>query len=96
MCKNLQNCSNAPVLSQKNGLLILDVITLPQLHLMLGVLNKVYKHMLMDFEKESLQWAEMCNVHREFVHGAPAFAGNACRTLLKVPKNLKIFAVRIA
>lgn len=72
-----------------NSTQIIDIIPPPELHLMLGVVNTIYKHMLGEFKYESLEWAKVCNVSREFVHGAPAFPGNSCKLLLEKTDKLR-------
>lgn len=48
--------------------------------------------MLEECELDSMKWAKQCNVQRQFVHGSPAFAGNACKTLLNRIDSLRAFA----
>lgn len=82
--KNYKKCTNTPIFfSENDSTQIIDIIIPPELHLMLGVVNKLFKHMLLEFEDESLKWAKICKVTREFVHGSPAFAGNSCKILLE-------------
>lgn len=40
-------------------------------------------------ERDADEWAKKCNVTHEFVHGAPAFAGNSCKTLLEKVDELQ-------
>lgn len=61
---------------------VLHVIPPPELHLLLGGVNTLFKHMMLENEKVSLQWAKKCNVKRQCTYGSPTFTGNACKTLL--------------
>ncbi|KAJ8672767.1 hypothetical protein QAD02_004027 [Eretmocerus hayati] len=49
---------------------------------MLGVVNHIFKNLITVNEYDAMNWAQACNVAREVVYGEPAFAGNACKTLL--------------
>lgn len=85
LAKKYRNCSNAPVLSRgtNDTRQILDIIAPPELHLMLGVVNTLYNRMKEEYDVECQKWAKRCNATQDFVHGAPAFAGNSCKLLLE-------------
>lgn len=80
--KNFYSHVYQPIFTGNPETEIIDIIPPPELHLMLGVVNKLYGHMLRECEDDTEKWAKSCNVSREFVHGSPGFAGNACKTLL--------------
>lgn len=80
--KKYYNCINPPLFTFKEDRLFLDIIPPPELHLMLGVVNTIFSHMLKEYEQESLTWASACYVQREITHGVPAFKGNSCKKLL--------------
>lgn len=80
--KNYKNCIYPPIIQTSEDQLILDVTPPPELHLLLGVVNTLFSHMLKLFEKEANKWAERCHVQREMTHGSPSFKGNSCRILL--------------
>lgn len=79
--KKYNSSIHEPIISSEDSSTrILEVIPPPELHL--GAVNTIYKNMLLEFECESMKWAQACNMSREFVHGSPAFIGNSCKTLL--------------
>lgn len=80
--KNYKNCIYPPIISGNENTEIIDVIPPPELHLLIGVVNIIFKHMLIEFEEDSLTWAKTCCVAQEITHGTPAFAGNSCKILL--------------
>lgn len=80
--KSFKNCINPPIIQSNEDRLILDLIPPPELHLLLGVVNTIFSHMLTEFEKEANDWAERCSVQRAMHHGGPSFNGNNCKILL--------------
>lgn len=101
--KDYFNCIHPPLITTVGGKTFLDIIPPPELHLMLGVVNTVFTHMLKECENESLSWAKACHVQREIRRGCSGFKGNACKTLLDkvdllrqfenlaIPKYVKVF-----
>ena len=85
-CKNKAkdyfNCIHPPLITSTEGTTFLDIIPPPELHLLLGVVNTVFTHMLKECENEALAWANDCHVQREIRRGGSGFKGNACKTLL--------------
>ena len=59
------NCVNRPICSLDKDKEIIDIIPPPELHLLLGVVNHIFKNMLQEFEEESLAWAKKCNVSQD-------------------------------
>ncbi|KAJ8685580.1 hypothetical protein QAD02_021373 [Eretmocerus hayati] len=44
--KKFKNCVNEPIIQKKDGSEIIETIPPPQLHVMIGVFNHIYKHLL--------------------------------------------------
>lgn len=80
--KNFKCCVNTPVISSNTDQSILEIIPPPELHLMIGVVNTLYTHMLREFENVAEEWAQTCNVQREVTYGSSGFKGNSCKILL--------------
>lgn len=66
---------------------VINVITLPELHLLLGSFNLIYANMLKQNPEIAMKWAKMNFVEREAMHGG-TFNGNFCRKLLSKVDNL--------
>lgn len=73
--KDYKNCINRPVLEADEDDEIIDYIPPPELHLLIGIVNHLYDHMLIEFEEDTLKWTKVCNVQRKIVYGNVAFAG---------------------
>lgn len=80
--KYFKNCVNNPIISELDETLVLDKFPPPELHLLLGVVNKVFECLERMFPEISLEWAKFCNVQKELMHGG-TFNGNSSRKLLK-------------
>lgn len=87
--KNYKNCINLPVFTGDENTRILEIIPPPELHLMLGVMNKIVNHMQGEFSKETNEWTNLCNVQREITHGGTGFKGNSCKILLNKVDSLR-------
>ena len=81
--KNFKNCVNPPIFTYDEDKTFLEIISPPELHLMLGVVNTLYTNLLKESEQDALRWAKQCCVFREVYHGSSSFNGNSCRTLLR-------------
>lgn len=81
--KLYMNCIHAPIFTGDSDQLILDIIPPPELHLMLGVVNTVFEHMMVEFDEETSAWTKSCNVEREVTNGGSGFNGNSCKKLLE-------------
>lgn len=79
--KNFENCVNRPVLERIENDNVIDYIPPPELHLLIGVVNRLYDHILEECEESALRWASACNVQRKVAYGNVAFAGNTCPNL---------------
>lgn len=80
--KDFKNCTNPPIFQNNPDQLVLDIVTPPELHLMLGVVNSVHNHMREQFFEEVSTWTKHCNVEREITRCGTGFNGNSCKTLL--------------
>lgn len=81
--KKFYNCIHRPLVTNGDANQpFLEIIPPPELHLMLGVVNTLFTHMMKECETESLSWAKSCYAQREITHGSPAFKGNSCKKLL--------------
>lgn len=67
--------------TEDSNQLVLDIIPPLELHLMLGVVNTVFDHMIEEFKDETMAWAKFCNVERDVTHGS-GLNGNSCKKLL--------------
>lgn len=79
--KHYENCVHTSLIKGESQLLIIDLYPPPELHLMLGVVNHLYKAIEHEWSGVQ-QWAETCHVERQAYHGG-SFDGNSCRKLLK-------------
>ena len=77
-----ENCINKPLFDFDKDTEIIDLIPLPELHLLIGVVNKLYESMLTEFEEESKEWVQECHVDREVYFGKSSFNGNSSKKLL--------------
>lgn len=59
---------------------LLEIIPPPELHLLLGPFNTMYKGLNSVWE-DSVNWLKACSVEREALHGG-SFNGNSCMKLL--------------
>lgn len=84
--KKFANCINKPIITgnitNKSDTKILYIIPPPELHLMLGVVNKIFDTIMMLEPEVAANWAKLCCVNREAYHGGN-FNGNSCRILVK-------------
>ena len=80
--KFYKNCINLPIFSGEEDTKVLDIIILPELHLMIGVLDKIVDHMRREFEDDTNKWLVFCDVDREVRHNGAGFKGNSCIKLL--------------
>ena len=82
--KDFMNCTNLPIIKSddESKSFIIDFIVPPELHLMLGVVNHIFNHMLKDFGTVASMWAEKCHVQKQIFRGCSGFDGNSCKKLL--------------
>lgn len=89
--KVFKNCVHKPLPDVSPETLVLDVITLPELHLLLRGVNTIYSALHKSAKDIAEKWSSICNVAREGLHGGE-FNGNSCRILLKNADALQIMA----
>lgn len=79
--KKFKNCIHPPISTGSPRMSALEIISLPEFHLMLGVVNHIYSHMPDELNKEAIILAYTCHVQRDLKRGSPAFNGNLCKKL---------------
>lgn len=78
--KDFFNCRNVPVeFFPKEGI-VLNYIPLSELHLLIGIVNKLYRELLLVFPNATQWSAKLYLVKEQYFQ---AFEGNECHTLLK-------------
>lgn len=87
-----ENCVNNPMFDCDPSTKILHLIPPPQLHLLLGVVNKIYETMSSECGTEAEEWVKECCVSQDVYYGKPSFNGNSCRKLLKNSDKLRRIA----
>lgn len=80
--KLFKNCVGPPICSEDEDKEIIEIITPPELHLLIGIVNHIYKQMFLVYETTCLEWIKKCNVSTDTFNGSDAFAGNSCSILL--------------
>lgn len=80
--KLFDNCIHPPLFNAEENKRIIDIIPPPELHLLLGAVNTLFHHMMLENEEVSVKWARECHVDRQCTYGSPTFEGNACKILL--------------
>ena len=88
--KLTSNVVHNPIISGPNDKLILDIIPPPELHLLLGVVNLLYK-MLKGVWSEAETWPSSLSNAQSPYHGAQ-YEENECRKLLKNVDRLQQLA----
>ena len=73
---DLKSNHNLPLISNNDKDLIIDLIPPPELHLMLGVVNKIVDHMEIDNSKLTLKFLKEIKIAREVTNGGTGF--NVC------------------
>ena len=69
---------------------VLEVVPPPELHILLGVTNTLYKGVLADVPEVD-RFLKTIHVEREAMHGG-SFTGNSCKTILRNTKLLEEMA----
>lgn len=86
--KNFFSCAYLPILKEPDDELVINIIVPPELHLMLGVVNKLYELLLQVFPEAAIEWAKQCSVEKNS-NFASGFNGNNCKTLLNNTNKLE-------
>lgn len=93
--KLFKNCIHPPIYASENSQEILDIFPPPELHLLIGGVNKLFDHMRGEFKCISEDWETQCHVKRKNAHGGNlSFAGNACKLLLNNVDKLRMLCNR--
>ena len=101
-CANFLNCFEEPLIKGADEKSIFDVVPLPELHLMTGVVNHIFNALNDSWgENRAYEWAKKYSISSDSHHGQ-GFKGPSARRLLKVanelavdkslPRNLTVFA----
>ena len=78
-----------PIIKESPATEIIDVIPPPELHLLLGVVNKIFDKLQALYKKADLSWAKECGVSNVVTYGQRGFDGNGCNMLLKNVDRLR-------
>lgn len=81
--KNFKNCTKIPIITGDKNKKVLEIIPPPELHLLIGIVNHVVKHMEAEFQDCIAKWTKLCNVEKQFTNGGHGYNGNSCNMLLK-------------
>ena len=81
-----KNCVAAPLIALEDAILVLDFIPPMELHLMLGIVNRLYDHLDKALETSgssvrAKDWSDQLSINRRHYHGGQ-FVGNHCSRLL--------------
>ena len=72
-----ESCVNKPLFDCDEDTEIIDLIPPPELHLLIGIVNRLYENMLVQFKEEGEEWVKHCYVSREVYFGSSSFNGNS-------------------
>ena len=67
---------------------VIDFVALPELHLLLGIVNKLFAELKSADPQVAKEWAKK-KLHLRATEWSEQFAGNECRKLLKNTKELR-------
>ena len=83
------NCTEDPLISYNDDVLIMEKYPPPELHMFTGIFNHMYNGMLADPDlcDSAVKWADIVGVSRAFCPSL-SFVGNHCRRLLKNDNRL--------
>ena len=80
--KNFKSCIHLPILSSDKKSKILDVISPPELHLMIGVISTLIEHMGEEFKELTENWISKCDARNTITYGSSGFNGKESKKLL--------------
>lgn len=80
--KDFKNCVCHPMIQGNDSDILIQKIPLPELHLLLRIVNKIFKELQATAPKESEEWLAKIGIVQPKLHGGE-FTGNMCRRLLK-------------
>ena len=85
------NCVKAPLLHFSDETLVLAKICIPELHLLLGVVNRIFDQLSKNFcEERMFEWARENQINRASYRGG-RFEGKPCVKILQKAEDLKNF-----
>ena len=85
---NFENCVNEPLFDAPDDTCVIDLIPIPELHLMLGIVNKILSLLndewskLSGIEDRAYKWCDKNNIHRLDYRGKD-LNGPSCKLLLE-------------
>ena len=86
--QKFENCINEPLLDEEGETKILDIIPPPELHLMLGTVNRIFDALNSAWgDDNAYKWASKNNITQVGYHGG-CLEGNKCSLLLKKVPDL--------
>ena len=88
--KEFGNSLHSPIFRCSDEIHVVEKFPPPELHLMIGVVNTLFKELLKNWDNAQL-WLELCHIEREFYHGG-SFTGNSAKKLLKNISKLEEIA----
>lgn len=89
--KNFLNCVELPLLNFPDETLVLSKICIPELYLLLGIVNRLFDQLCKLLGEENmLDWAKENQIQRASYRGG-GFQGKPCTKILEKAENLKDF-----
>ena len=80
--KDFKNCVSHPMIQGNDSDLLIQKIPPPELHLLLRVVNKIFKELQAAVPSVASAWLDKIGIVQPQLHGGE-FTGNMCRRLLK-------------
>ena len=80
--KDYKSCFAEPLIDYEGDYLVIDLIPPMELHILLGIVNRLYDNLDKDLEKSGLslsakEWSDKLFIYRRHYHGGQ-FVGNHC------------------
>ncbi|PAA83701.1 hypothetical protein BOX15_Mlig016295g3 [Macrostomum lignano] len=103
LAKNFANCVQPPLLPGSDSAELLDVVPPPELHMMLGIVNRLLDALNASWGgNKAYEWAYEAGICRQQYHGG-CLEGPACKKLLLkaselwsvLPPHLKLYATAL-
>jgi len=85
--KDFKSCVNRPIIHGEDTTMMIQLIPPPELHLLLRVVNKIFKELQKSYPRYAENWLQKMGLQQPKLHGGE-FTGNMCRRLLKNTKLL--------
>ena len=80
--KDFKSCVNPPIIRGEDTMMMIKLIPPPELHLLLRVVNKIFKELKKSYPHFADRWLQKMGLQQPMLHGGE-FTGNMCRSLLK-------------